>query len=127
MSLTVRCKRFLMCCCCCSEDKRTSSLRHLLHKRNIERLAASVRADIKAAETMILKEELKQRMRVLRRLGYISEDGVVSTKGHVCYLISLLPTNQSSYQLPSTMPPCHGDFLGLKRVLSHLMHLRICD
>lgn len=39
---------------------------------------------IKAAQGLILKDELKSRNRVLRRLKYIDDDGVVSVKGKPC-------------------------------------------
>ena len=38
---------------------------------------------VRDASGMIMREELSQRMRVLRRLGYISDDGVVKEKGKV--------------------------------------------
>ncbi len=39
--------------------------------------------EAKAAQSLILKEELRARRRVLRRLDYIDADGVVSKKGQV--------------------------------------------
>lgn len=44
---------------------------------------AALRRDVDQAESMILKSELAQRKRVLRRLGYLESGGTVTTKGHV--------------------------------------------
>lgn len=51
---------------------------------------AVVAAEIKAAEGLILQKELKQRMRVLRRLGYMDESDIVTQKGHVRSLADAL-------------------------------------
>lgn len=64
-------------------EERTERLRMLLHKRNIRAASAAVKRDIKDAKSMILKDELAQRLRVLRRLGYVSDVGVVTSKGQV--------------------------------------------
>ena len=39
--------------------------------------------EAKAAAGLILRDELKHRNRLLRRMGYVSEEGVVMTKGRV--------------------------------------------
>ena len=39
------------------------------------------RKDVKAAQNLILQAELKARRRVLRRLGYVDSEGVVTVKG----------------------------------------------
>ncbi len=39
------------------------------------------RKEVKAAQNLILQAELKARRRVLRRLGYVDSDGVVTVKG----------------------------------------------
>ena len=39
------------------------------------------RKEVKAAQNLILQAELKARRRVLRRLGYVDNDGVVTVKG----------------------------------------------
>ena len=39
------------------------------------------RKEVKAAQSLILQSELKARRRVLRRLGYVDSDGVVTVKG----------------------------------------------
>ena len=41
------------------------------------------RAKIKACEDVLMRAELKGMRRVLRRLGHISEDGVIQNKGRV--------------------------------------------
>jgi hypothetical protein len=48
----------------------------------------SLQLDVEQSEGMILKTELSQRKRVLRRLGYLEANGVVTRKGHVCSLQS---------------------------------------
>ncbi|KXZ50647.1 hypothetical protein GPECTOR_15g331 [Gonium pectorale] len=44
---------------------------------------AAARREAKAAASLILKDELKARQRVLRRLAYVDEEGVVTVKGRV--------------------------------------------
>ena len=39
------------------------------------------RKEVKAAQNLILQAELKARRRVLRRLGYVDSEGVVTVKG----------------------------------------------
>ena len=39
------------------------------------------RKEVKAAQNLILQAELKARRKVLRRLGYVDSDGVVTVKG----------------------------------------------
>lgn len=43
--------------------------------------ARLARKEAKAAQSLILQSELKARRRVLRRLGYVDSDGVVTLKG----------------------------------------------
>ena len=43
--------------------------------------ARLARKEVKAAQNLILQSELKARRRVLRRLGYVDSDGVVTVKG----------------------------------------------
>ena len=38
---------------------------------------------VKAAQSLILKDELKHMQRVLRRLGYVDAQGVITIKGKV--------------------------------------------
>lgn len=42
--------------------------------------AKRVRKDIKAAQSLILQKDLKARRKVLKRLGYIDADEMVTTK-----------------------------------------------
>jgi superfamily II RNA helicase len=58
-------------------------LRALLSKRRLQRTAKDLRKEIAAAESMILKDDLRHRKRVLRRLGHLEASGRVSNKGHV--------------------------------------------
>ena len=58
-------------------------MRAVVRKRALQRTAQQLQADITAAESMLLKEDLKHRLRVLRRLGHIEDSGLVTQKGHV--------------------------------------------
>jgi len=40
-----------------------------------------LRREAKAAQGLVLKDELKSRRRALRRLGYVADEGVVTDKG----------------------------------------------
>ncbi|KAG2452954.1 hypothetical protein HYH02_002291 [Chlamydomonas schloesseri] len=48
-----------------------------------EEAVAAARREAKAATSLILKDELKGRQRVLRRLAYVDGEGVVSVKGRL--------------------------------------------
>jgi|TARA_B100001142_G_C14177531_1_gene594807 ATP-dependent RNA helicase DOB1 len=52
--------------------RRDLSLRHKIAKK-----------EAKAAAGLCFRDELKQRLRVLKRLGHVDDDGVVLTKGRV--------------------------------------------
>ena len=43
--------------------------------------AKQLRREVKAAQSLIMKDELKARRRVLRRLAYVNDEGVVTDKG----------------------------------------------
>lgn len=43
--------------------------------------ARAARKEVKAAQNLILQSELKARRRVLRRLGYVDSNGIVTMKG----------------------------------------------
>jgi hypothetical protein len=43
----------------------------------------AARREVREGEGMIMTEELTARMRVLRRLGYLDKEGLVTQKGHV--------------------------------------------
>ena len=58
-------------------------MRAVVRKRALQRTAQQLQADITAAESMLLKADLKHRLRVLRRLGHIEDSGLVTQKGHV--------------------------------------------
>lgn len=58
-------------------------LQQLAEKQGLLEAAKIARKEAKAAHSMILKDELKARRRVLRRLGYVSMEGVVEVKGRV--------------------------------------------
>ncbi|KAK9804329.1 hypothetical protein WJX72_007219 [[Myrmecia] bisecta] len=66
-----------------SQPDRQARLQALARKQvcgEVVRLAAR---EVQAAQSLILKDELKARRRVLRRLGYTDSDGVVTVKGRV--------------------------------------------
>lgn len=67
----------------CSLDERFTQLKAYMHQELIRKSQDAVVREIKAAEGLILEQELTQRMRVLRRLGYMDESGIVTQKGHV--------------------------------------------
>ncbi len=52
-------------------------------KQELAAAARAARREAKAAAGMVLGDELKARQRVLRRLGYMDEEGLVTTKGRV--------------------------------------------
>ena len=60
-------------------------LRKRLAVGSEERLA---RGRIKEVEAVLMKDELRARRRVLRRLGHLSEDGVIQNKGRVACELS---------------------------------------
>eukprot|EP00898_Chlorokybus_atmophyticus_P007257 jgi/Chlat1/7532/Chrsp62S07029 len=64
------------------------SLQLMTQKAQLATEVKRLKAEEKAARSMVLKSELKARRRVLRRLGYIDEDGVVQVKGRVACEIS---------------------------------------
>lgn len=47
----------------------------------LEAEAAVLRAEVKSAQMLVLRDELRSRRRVLRRLGYLTPDGLVTPKG----------------------------------------------
>ena len=50
----------------------------------LEEEVAVLRREAKAAQSLVMRDELKARRRVLRRLGYLTSDGLVTAKGAVC-------------------------------------------
>jgi superfamily II RNA helicase len=54
---------------------------HAVHVQALEAEVKQLRREAKAAQSLVLKDELKSRRRVLRRLGYITDEGVVTDKG----------------------------------------------
>jgi hypothetical protein len=68
---------------CCSAHDRPAKLKSFMHYENIMKVQDKITAQVKDAEGLVLKKELQQQMRVLRRLGYLSDSGIVLKKGHV--------------------------------------------
>jgi ATP-dependent RNA helicase DOB1 len=52
-------------------------------KRALAAAAKVARREAKAAAGLVLSEELKARQRLLRRLGYVDDDGLITAKGRV--------------------------------------------
>ena len=57
-------------------------------KLDLEAEEAALRKRIKAAQATLMKDELKGMRRVLRRLGHVSEEGVIQNKGRVACEVS---------------------------------------
>jgi hypothetical protein len=55
-----------------------------------------LRQEVKAAQTLVLREELRSRRRVLRRLGYLTPDGLVTPKGAQLSVLLRIPALQSA-------------------------------
>jgi len=52
-----------------------------LCEQALEAEVKQLRREAKAAQGLVLKDELKSRRRALRRLGYVADEGVVTDKG----------------------------------------------
>jgi len=52
-------------------------------KKELEAQVQAAKREVKAARSLILKDDLKARQRVLRRLNYVNSEGVVTVKGQV--------------------------------------------
>ncbi|CAI5461115.1 unnamed protein product [Closterium sp. Yama58-4] len=63
-------------------------IRELARKSKLKGALKVLKKEVKSAGGLILKDELKARMRVLRRLEYIDEDEIVRVKGRVACEIS---------------------------------------
>ena len=64
-----------------SSEHAVERLRKHVEKRRLEYLVRHAKKEVTAASGMIKADVLKRMRRVLRRLGYVSEDGVVTQKG----------------------------------------------
>ena len=64
-----------------SSGHAVERLRKHVEKRRLEYLVRHAKKEVTAASGMIKADVLKRMRRVLRRLGYVSEDGVVTQKG----------------------------------------------
>ena len=64
-----------------SSGNAVERLRKHGEKRRLEYLVRHAKKEVTAASGMIKADVLKRMRRVLRRLGYVSEDGVVTQKG----------------------------------------------
>lgn len=52
----------------------------LERKQQLAEAARLARKEVKAAQTLILQDELKARRKVLKRLGFVDSDGIVQVK-----------------------------------------------
>jgi ATP-dependent RNA helicase DOB1 len=66
-----------------AEAALPAALGALARRAALASRAAAARAAARAARSLVLRDELKARRRVLKRLGYLGEDGLVATKGRV--------------------------------------------
>jgi ATP-dependent RNA helicase DOB1 len=64
-----------------SSGNAVERLRKHVEKRRLEYLVRHAKKEVTAASGMIKADVLKRMRRVLRRLGYVSEDGVFTQKG----------------------------------------------
>ena len=55
----------------------------LKRKQAVHGAVKATKKEIKAAQSLILQEDLKHRRKVLKRLGYVDKEGIVSLKGRV--------------------------------------------
>eukprot|EP01025_Chloroclados_australasicus_P024879 TRINITY_DN24936_c1_g1_i2.p2 TRINITY_DN24936_c1_g1~~TRINITY_DN24936_c1_g1_i2.p2 ORF type:complete len:452 (+),score=55.80 TRINITY_DN24936_c1_g1_i2:130-1485(+) len=65
------------------DEDLVSKLRKLIEKQHLQQQIKEVQNQIQAAKDLILKDELRSRIRVLRRLGYLENEGVVTLKGQI--------------------------------------------
>jgi ATP-dependent RNA helicase DOB1 len=64
-----------------TSENAIERLRKHVEKRRLEYLVKHAKKEVTVASGMIKADVLKRMRRVLRRLGYVSEDGVVTQKG----------------------------------------------
>ena len=65
------------------DDRLPSLLEAFAKKRELALRCKVAKREAKAASGLILRDDLKNRRRVLRRMGHVSEDDVVQMKGRV--------------------------------------------
>ena len=65
-----------------------AALPTLRAKLDLEAEEAALRKKVKAAQATLMKDELKGMRRVLRRLGHVSDEGVIQNKGRVACEVS---------------------------------------
>ena len=64
------------------------ALPRLRAKLELEADERALRKEVKAAQAVLMKDELKGMRRVLRRLGHVSDEGVIQNKGRVACEVS---------------------------------------
>ena len=55
----------------------------LKRKQSMHSAVKATKKEIKAAQSLILQDDLKHRRKILKRLGYLDKEGIVSLKGRV--------------------------------------------
>lgn len=79
----------------------------LRRRRIVEDEEKIVRRQIKEGQVALMKEELRGMRRVLRRLGHLSEDGVIGNKGRVaCEVIVSLVAPRFITVIGGTVQTC---------------------
>jgi ATP-dependent RNA helicase DOB1 len=66
-----------------ASEKLPEQLAAFAKKRELALRCKVAKREAKAASGLILRDELKHRRRVLRRMNHVTEEGVVMTKGRV--------------------------------------------
>lgn len=65
-----------------------AGLAALQKKKALSEQVAAAEKDLKAARGLVMKEDLKHMSRVLRRLNYLNEQGIITIKGRVAAAIN---------------------------------------
>ncbi|EKG03906.1 RNA helicase, putative [Trypanosoma cruzi] len=71
-----------------------SDFEHFTHRAKLEKELNDIREELNQASQAIFSEELKQMMRVLRRLDYIDKDNVILRKARVACEITTTDENE---------------------------------
>ncbi len=67
-----------------SNPEMIDKYNQLLRRKKLEAEMKELRRQLKATDSVVMKDELKAMKRVLRRLGYTNAEGVIELKGRVC-------------------------------------------
>lgn len=76
--------------CCITKTPPFNTPTHSTHLyQALEHQIAAAKRDVKAASSLVCGEELVHRTRVLRRLGYLTDDDIVTVKGRAAAELAL--------------------------------------